>query len=153
MSDLTADTATLDALLDAFYAGVSGPAGRRWDRARERNLYLPGAHLVRVVEDESGRPTAQSMDLESFMDGTDEFFAKESFYEREIARHVDRFGNLAQVFTTYEARHEESDPEPFKRGINSLQLFWDGTRWWITAALWANESAEHPLPAEFLPKD
>lgn len=151
MSDFSADTASIDALLDRFYTAVSGEAGRRWNRERERNLYLPGAHLVRLVEDAAGRPEAQSMDIESFMDGTEDFFAQASFYEWEIARHTDRFGNMAHVWTTYEARHEEDDPEPFKRGINSLQLMWDGSRWWITAALWTNESPRHVIPEEYLP--
>jgi hypothetical protein len=53
------------------------------------------------------------------------------FYEKEIARRTEQFGNIAHVWSIYESRHNEDDPEPFMRGINSIQLFNDGKRWWI----------------------
>ena len=37
------------------------------------------------------------------------------------------------------------------RGINGLHLVHDGERWWITHATWDNETAERPIPAEYLP--
>ena len=78
------------------------------------------------------------------------YFAKEGFYETEAARHADRYGNIEQVFSTYESRHDPKQA-PFARGINSFQLFFDGARWWIVTIFWQPESAENPIPKEFLP--
>jgi hypothetical protein len=36
------------------------------------------------------------------------------------------------------------------RGINSIQLFNDGKRWWILSIYWQHESKQHPLPKEYL---
>jgi hypothetical protein len=58
-----------------------------------------------------------------------------------------RWGSIMQVFSTYESRHDTKDPVPFARGINSFQLFVDGTRWWILTIYWAEET---PLPLGFL---
>jgi hypothetical protein len=48
------------------------------------------------------------------------------FYEKEIGRRTEQLGNIAHDWSIYESRHNENDPEPFMRGINSIQLFNDG---------------------------
>jgi len=68
-----------------------------------------------------------------------------------MARRSERFGSIMHVFSTYASRHEAKDPEPSERGINSFQLFFDGTRWWIVTIYWEAESAGIKIPAEFLP--
>ena len=72
------------------------------------------------------------------------------FHERELARHVDQYGNIAQVFSTYVSFHKKDDKDPFMRGINSFQLFNDGGRWWILSVYWQHESAEHAIPQKYL---
>jgi hypothetical protein len=39
------------------------------------------------------------------------------------------------------------------RGINSIQLFNDGNRWWIVNIYWQQESAEDPIPDMYLAND
>jgi hypothetical protein len=77
---------------------------------------------------------------------------KRGFFEKEIARKTDRFGNIVQIFSTYESRRAAEDAQPFARGINSIQLRNDGKRWWIVTVFWEGESTVHPIPAEYLPK-
>jgi hypothetical protein len=36
------------------------------------------------------------------------------------------------------------------RGINSIQLFNDGKRWWIVNIYWQQESAENRIPEKYL---
>jgi hypothetical protein len=71
------------------------------------------------------------------------------FFEREIARRTDCFGNICQVFSTYESRHAASDATPFQRGINSIQLLRDGNRWWIASVVWDVERPDNPIPAQY----
>ncbi|TVR56843.1 MAG: hypothetical protein EA421_02270 [Gemmatimonadales bacterium] len=71
-------------------------------------------------------------------------------FEWEIHRTVQRFGSIAQVMSTYEAA-TTPDGEPFVRGINSIQLTWDGERWWIVSWIYDEERPDNPIPAEFLP--
>jgi hypothetical protein len=77
--------------------------------------------------------------------------AATGFFEREIARRTDCFGNVCQIFSTYESRLAPGDAKPFERGINAIQLLRDGRRWWIASVAWDAERAESPIPADYLP--
>ncbi len=89
------------------------------------------------------------LDVEGFIARSAPYFEKNGFFEKEIARRTEQFGHIAHVWSTYESRHTVDDPEPFMRGINSIQLFYDGTRWWIVTIYWQHESTEHPLPEKY----
>ena len=146
---LEGDVATLDGILDAFYDIVSGPAGQPRDWARDSTLYLPGLRFVVVSRDADGRHRARSFDHGAWAEGSSEALAA-GFYEREIHRVTRRFGPMMDVFSTYEWSREQDGPVG-GRGINSIQLFHDGERWWIAGAMWASEDPDTPIPEEFLP--
>jgi hypothetical protein len=145
-----ADVASPDAILAATYDVISGPAGQERDWDRMRSLFYPGARLIRTEAKKEGGLHAAILTPEDFIERAGNYFKKNGFYEREIARRAERWGSLMQVFSTYESRHDPKDPAPFARGINSFQLFFDGTRWWVMTIYWADESTQTPLTAEFL---
>jgi hypothetical protein len=140
------DVQQIDGLIKSLYETICGPAGqeRQWERMRQ--LFYPGAHMIRTSVDENGVPQAMVMDVESYISSTAGFFKEQGFFEWEIARRTDGFGNIAHVFSTYEARYDPSDAAPFKRGINSIQLFYNGQHWWIMNMLWDNEREGNALP-------
>jgi N-acetylglutamate synthase-like GNAT family acetyltransferase len=140
----------IDSLIHALYESISGPAGQERQWGQMRHLFFPQAHMVRTSVADDGTPQALVMDVETYIETTSGFFQQHGFYEREIARRTDRFGNIAHVLSSYEARHSLDDPEPFRRGINSIQLFYDGQRWWIINMLWDNEREENPMPEKYL---
>ena len=141
------DTDTIDGVVGALYATISGPAGPR-DWTRLRPLFAPGARLLRTMHT-AGTATAHAMSVEDFVTVAGDNLARAGFFEIKIARRTEEFGHIAHVFSTYEARHSLEEP-PFARGINSLQLFFDGARWQITSLLWDNETTENPIPAAYL---
>jgi hypothetical protein len=146
-----ADVASPDAILAAVYEVISGPAGQARDWDRFRSLYFPGARLVPTgPKKEGGGFFARTMTPDEYVGRATPFFEKEGFYEKEAARRMERYGNIVQVFSTYESRHDPKEA-PFARGINSFQLFFDGTRWWVVTVFWQAETAENPIPKEFLP--
>jgi len=147
------DVASIDAIVTASYEVISGPAGQKRDWNRERSLFVPGARLIptAVVAGRNDVDLApQMLDLEGYIARVKPLIEGKGFYETEIARRVEQFGQIAHVWSTYESRHDLSDPEPFMRGINSIQLFNDGKRWWIVSIYWQHESAGHPLPEKYL---
>ena len=145
------DVASLDAIIAAAYDSISGPAGQKRDWERERSLYYPGARLIPTAKAGANDGLApQILDVEGFIARVEPYFAEHGFFEKEIARRTEQFGHIAHVWSTYESRHDLSDPEPFMRGINSIQLFNDGKRWWIVSIYWQHESARHPLPEKYL---
>jgi len=148
--DIMSDTQSIENIIHALYETISGPAGmdRDWDRFR--SLFFPGARLVRTFLEEDGTPRALAMDAYAYQADTSGYFVRESFYEAEIANRIERFGTIAHVLSVYESRHEPTDPVPFKRGINSIQLFNDGSRWWIISVLWDNEREGNSIPKQYL---
>ncbi len=144
-----ADVATMDSTIAALYDVISGPAGKRnWDRFR--SLFAPGARLIANGVRPTGEIVSRVMTVEDYAQRNGTFLEKNGFFEREAARHTDAFGNIAQVFSTYESRHAKDDEKPFQRGINSIQLMNDGKRWWIVTVFWQGEDEKNPLPEKYL---
>jgi len=135
----------------AVYDVISGPAGKQRDWNRFRSLFVPGARLIPVVE-KKGEPLAtRVISPDEYAQLAGAYFQKNGFYEREAARHSEQYANIMEVFSTYESRHAAADPKPFARGINSFQLFFDGSRWWVVTIYWQEETPENPLPRKYLP--
>ena len=145
------DVDSIDAIIVAAYDSISGPAGKKRDWDRERSLYFPGARLIPTAKaGENSDLAPQILDVDGFIARVEPYFEKNGFYEMEIARRTEQFGHLAQVWSTYESRHDPADPEPYMRGINSIQLFNDGHRWWIVNIYWQQESDQDPIPEKYL---
>jgi len=145
-----ADVASPDAILAAVYDVISGPAAQERDWDRMCSLFYPGAQLISTRAKKEGGLSATFVTPQGYIDRAEPYFKKNGFFEREIARRTERWGNIMEAFSTYESRHDPKDPGPFARGINSFQLFFDGTRWWIMTIYWAEETPQTPLPPEFL---
>jgi len=143
------DVSSPDAIIKAMYDTISGPAGpRNW--YRERSLYLDGARLIPIGNRVHKESDLQVMSIDEWIKDAEKYLSENDFYESEIMRKIDRYGNMVQVFSTYVARHSV-DGEPFARGINSIQLLEKDGRWWIVTVMWENESKDNPIPEEFLP--
>jgi hypothetical protein len=146
-----ADVASRDAIVAALYDSISGPAGDRdWDRFR--SLFLPEAQLIATYKDKEGKLTYKAMTVQGYVDGAGKYFKEHAFYEREISRKLESFGNITHIFSTYESRNT-ADGEPFERGINSIQLFHDGARWWVVDVYWTGETPATPIPERYLSKN
>ena len=149
------DVASIDAIMASLYAVISGPAGQARDWDRMRSLFHPTARMEPIVPRRDGAGfQAVVLTPDDYVKRSGESLVKFGFNEREITRRVERFGNLVHVWSTYEGRFTgEGAPtkEPI-RGINSIQLQYDGTRWWILNLAWQAENAALKLPAEYLPR-
>ena len=140
----SADVGSIDAIMVAIYASISGPAGTR-DWNRFRSLMLPKGRLTQSIVDPKGRPAVRQWSVDEFIAETTPLFAAQPFYEKAIVNKVQRFGNVAQVFTSYASR-SAPDAKPFQRGINSMQLVYDGKRWWVVSILWDIDRPGNALP-------
>ena len=152
-----ADAASVDAIVAALYASVSHGPDATADFDRLRGIYLYVGMFIPPKR--AGTENFTVMDVDAFEERIRKAAAERKekgtpatgFFEREIARRTDCFGNVCQVFSTYESRHSPSDEKPFERGINSIQLLRDGSRWWIASVAWDAERPDNPLPKEYLP--
>lgn len=141
------DTETTKSIIDASYALLSGHAGEQRDWDRFRSLYAQGARMTPLELDANGNLIARIMSTDEWIAARTPFFAKEDFFEYETDREEHRNGRLAHVWSSYEAVREPGG-EPIRKGVNSVQLWHDGSRWWILSIAWdaieAKRRAEAP---------
>ena len=145
------DAASVDSIVAALYDVISGPAGapRNWNRMRA--LFAPDARLTVIQPRPDGGHALRAMTVEDYISRNMSTFNTAGFYEREVARTTEAFGQLVHVFSTYELLRSPQDPKPFMRGINSIQLYHDGTRWWVVTVFWDSERVDNPIPDAYLP--
>lgn len=143
------DVSTLDGIIKAFYEVICGPKDQPRQWARDRTLYIPGVQFVSTGK-EKGKVHAYVLDHQTYVDVVNPQIFRAGFYEREIHRVTKTFGNITHVFSTYETR-ETPDGPITARGVNSIELFNDGKRWWIASAIWDDERPDNPIPKDLLP--
>lgn len=141
---------TLDATLESLYGVISGEKGEARDWDLFRYLFKPGAKLIPSGKNKGGKIGCRFITPDEYIQSSGNWLIENGFFEKEISRKTETFGNITQVFSTYESFHSESDQAPFMRGINSIQLLNDGERWWVINIYWMQESKETPIPAKYL---
>lgn len=139
----------MDSIIKALYDVISGPIGQKRDWDRMRSLFVPNARMGAAIRTKTGWRYV-GFDVDRYIAMDDQLMTEKGFFEKELHRHADTYANMTQVFSTYESRWKETDEKPFERGINSLQLMNDGTRWWIVSIFWQGEDKTTPLPKKWL---
>jgi hypothetical protein len=146
------DVASMDAIVAAIYDAISGAACQHRDWDRFRSLFVPGARLIPTPTGPEGKVIARVETPDEYVAAVRNGMETNGFFEHEISRTVETFGSISQVFSTYESRRRANDEKPFARGINSIQLLNDGTRWWVVTVYWQGERPNNPIPAAYLKK-
>lgn len=144
------DVDSLDSILKAYYASTSGPKGqpREWDRYR--SLFAPDARLIVVRPGVAEGMAAGFLTVNDFVETNKRYFERGGFIDKEVARRTDTFGAIAQVWSTYESRHNEAEAQPYTRGITSIQLLKSGPRWYILSVFWQSEGPDVTIPERYL---
>jgi len=141
--------ATEDAIIANLYQVISGPAGEKRDWDLMRGLFQEDARLQAMARDQEGNPRLLSMTVEDYIERNGPYLEQEGFFEVELHRKTDRFGNIVQIFSTYASKRTEDGPV-FQRGINSIQLIKKDDRYYIVNILWNAEYEDTPIPAKYL---
>ncbi|HEY4099645.1 MAG TPA: hypothetical protein VGM20_02085 [Gemmatimonadales bacterium] len=145
-----ADVASEDAIVAALYDVISGPAcqDRDWDRFR--GLFAPGGQLIPKEELDPARFGIHAETPEEFADLAGPSMEHLGFFEKEVWHTGESFNGVVHRFSTYESRRAAGDAAPFARGINSIQMLYDGRRWWLVTVYWAAEQPGVPIPDRYL---
>ncbi len=146
-----ADVASVDAILTAVYDVISGPAGEARDWDRFRALHIDGARLIPTFRNrETGNTEHRVWTVEEYIERAGAQLEARGFFEQEIGRRTERYGNIVHAFSSYESRFKADDPDPFMRGINSFQLLYQGGRWWVVTIFWQPEYPDLPIPDAYI---
>jgi hypothetical protein len=146
-----ADAGSLNAIIAAVYDVISGPVGEARDWDRFYSLFIPEARLVATGRGAGGQAGYRAMTPAEYVESNGDGLTNVGFIESEIARTVETFGNVSHVFSTYESKFTQNGQPATARGINSIQLYNDGARWWIVTIFWDSERPDNPIPAKYLP--
>jgi hypothetical protein len=145
------DVESLDAIVAAVYEVISGPPGER-DWKRFASLFAKDARLVAVrVPKDGGKPTLMVMTPADYQERGGKYFLTHGFFEHELSRKTDSYGAMTHIYSTYESR-DSQDGKPFARGINSMEFFFDGVRWWCVEIYWDEERPGNPIPEKYSAK-
>ncbi|SKB83986.1 hypothetical protein [Maribacter arcticus] len=138
------DVKSIDAIITAYYDVVSGSSSDPWNFERDNYIHSKDAVITRL--DENGKAESHTLEAEYIPVGLS---PKEDFYEKEIKRIVNQYGNIAQVWSAFEIR---TDPkiESNTRGLNSVQLHFENGRWYIDSWTCEMETEKNLLVTDFL---
>lgn len=144
---------SLDGTIKTLYNVISGDKGVERNWKLFKYLFKPEAKLIATGKSNDNIYKARYMSTDDYIESAGPWLIKNGFFEKEIHRIVDTFGNMTHVFSSYESFVSQTETKPFMRGINSIQLLNDGERWWIINVYWAQESQEHLIPKKYLGKN
>jgi hypothetical protein len=145
------DVKSIDAIITALYASISGKLGEKRDWDRMRSLFAPGARMMPLVPAPTGGSQPRMITVEEYIARSGPRIEQMGFAEREIARRTEDYGAMVHVWSTYAGGGSAPEAPPPMRGINSIQLSYDGQRWWVINIAWLQETPGNPLPAKYLP--
>jgi hypothetical protein len=148
--DFTNDVKSTDAIIAALYDVISGDAGapRNWERFKY--LFIPEAKLIPTGKNKEGKFNYRMITPDEYV----QMFTTRvttGFFERELHHTTEQYGTIVHVFSTYETKEKKDGPVT-NRGINSIQLFYDGTRYYVVNIFWCAESLGFTLPEKYLSK-
>ncbi|SFZ94551.1 hypothetical protein SAMN05428642_104244 [Flaviramulus basaltis] len=141
---------SLDSTIKTLYGVISGEKGVERNWKQFKYLFKPDAKLIPSIKDKEGVFKVRFLSPGDYIKSSGNWLVENGFFEKEIHRKIETFGNITQVFSTYESFKSEADAEPFMRGINSIQLLNDGKRWWIINIYWTQETPQNPIPKKYL---
>lgn len=144
------DVESVDAIINSLYNVISGPAGEKRNWERMRTLFIAEGKLMATSKRQDGTMGKRVMTVEDYIAASGPFLEKNGFFEREIGRKTEQYGSVVHVFSTYDSKQKAEDKKPFMRGINSIQLWNDGKRWWIVSVFWQAETPDNPLPEKYI---
>ena len=145
------DVQSLDAIVAAIYDVISGPPGAR-DWNRFNSLFAKDARLIAVRAPKEGKPVLVTMTPSGYAERAGSYFLEHGFFEHELSRKTDSYGAMTHIYTTYESR-ETKDGKSIDRGINSMEFFYDGERWWCVEIYWDSERPGNPIPEKYLKEE
>lgn len=143
------DVQSIESIMTALTDVISGSADDERDWQRFSYLFAEDAKLIPTQKTATGEVVYNYWTPAEYIEMYKKNRGGTAFYEQELFRITESFGNIAHCFSTYAVRTKENG-EIERRGINSIQLLKAKDRWYIMNVFWSNEQQNEVLPDKYL---
>ncbi len=145
---------TVDGIIHALYDAISGPVGQDRDWNTFRNLFAENARMYIAAPDKDSGTILKSITPEEYVERNQNRLSDIGFNEDELYRITNTYGAGTQIFSTYESHYtNKNGEEDLTKGINNIQLYFDGDRYYIVSIFWDANAKNIQVPDRYLPKD
>jgi hypothetical protein len=153
-ADSAEDLSTVNGLIHSLYDVISGPVGQDRDWNSFRNLFAEDARMYIAVPDKDSGSVLKSITPEDYAERNKTRMSDIGFNEEELYRITNTYGAGTQIFSTYESHFtNKNGEEEITKGINNIQLYFDGQRYFIVSIFWDANAKNIEVPDRYLPKD
>lgn len=151
------DTDDPHAVVLQLYRLLSHSADSIVDRAALSALFLPDARVRGVMASDAGVEDVGNWTVSEYLDllavvRQAQHAAGLQTERAEVWHHAQLYGNIAQVFSTFEARMSGGSDVLRARGVYAIQLLRVAGAWRIAGLAAHTERAREPIPGEYLPR-
>lgn len=153
-ADSIQNLGTVDGIIHSLYDDISGPVGedRNWNDFR--NLFAENARMYIAAPDKENGSVLKSITPEEYAERNKTRLSDIGFNEDELYRITNTYGAGTQIFSTYESHFTNKDGEQeITKGINNIQLYFDGERYFIVSIFWDANAKNIEVPDRYLPKN
>jgi len=152
--DTANQVTTVDGIIHALYDAISGPAGQDRDWNTFRNLFAEDARMYIAVPNQESGSVLKSIKPEEYAQRNQTRLSDIGFSEEELYRITNTYGAGTQIFSTYESHYtNKNGEEDITKGVNNIQLYFDGERYFIVSIFWDANAKNIEVPDRYLPKD
>ena len=134
------DVVSEDAIIKALYDVISGPTTQNRDWDRFRNLFTKDARMMTVALDKDSGKVIRTITPEQYIERNGKRLQEIGFIEAELNRITESYGAVTHAFSTYKSDYVVNGAPVKAKGINSIQLFNDGKRYYIVSVYWDGDS-------------
>jgi hypothetical protein len=145
---------TVDGIIHSLYDVISGPVGEERDWTKFKDLFAENARMYTAVPDKDSGSALRCITPEEYAERNKTRLADIGFNEEELYRITNTFGAGTQILSTYELHFTNNDGEQeITKGINNIQLYFDGQRYYIVSIFWDANAKNIEVPERYLPKN
>jgi hypothetical protein len=152
--DSTGNLSTVDGIIHSLYDVISGPVGEERDWNKFKDLFAENARMYSAVPDKDSGTALRCITPAEYADRNKTRLSDIGFNEDELYRITNSFGAGTQILSTYELHFTNKDGEQeITKGINNIQLYFDGQRYYIVSIFWDANAKNIEVPDRYLPKN
>ena len=153
-ADSAEDLSTVNGIIHSLYDVISGPVGQERNWNDFRGLFAENARMFIAVPDNDSGTVLKSITPEEYAQRNQTRLSDIGFNEDELYRITNTYGAGTQVFSTYESHFtNKNGEEEITKGINNIQLYFDGERYFIVSIFWDANAKNIEVPERYLPKN